>query len=174
MSLRLTPFARRWGAGLVAGAIVLGVGAGYGLVPPLPPLTVRQMAAPKAAMGTVLGMAAPTARRTPLKTPFTAAHEGRTPPLGRVAPPQRLPLKRTAPARLVGFAAAGEDSRAILLWEGRQVVLAPGESAGALTLLSVAEEGAWVRAAGEERLLRLPAPSGQVASLLPHRHEGRG
>ena len=44
-----------------------------------------------------------------------------------------------------------------------QVVLAPGESSGALTLLAVEADGVRVREAGEERQLRLPSPMAAMA-----------
>lgn len=178
---RWTPFARRWGAPLAAVSVALGVGAGYFLVPSPLPLTVRLPEAPSAETDTVLGMAAPAPRRAPLGTPFTLTHEGRAHPEKRAerppaaAPTKAAPPYRSAPARLMGVVTAAQDSRAILLWDGQQVVLAPGESSGALTLLAVEADGVRVREAGEERRLRLPAPVAAMAEgNSGERSEGRG
>lgn len=178
---RWTPFARRWGAPLAAASVALGVGAGYFLVPSPLPLTVRLPEAPSAATGTALGMAAPAPRRAPLGTPFTLTHEGRGRPEKRAerppadAPTKAAPPYRSAPARLMGVVTAAQDSRAILLWDGQQVVLAPGESSGALTLLAVEADGVRVREAGEERRLRLPSPmAGMAEGASGERSEGRG
>lgn len=178
---RWTTFARRWGAALAAASVAIGVGAGYFLVPSPLPLTVRMSESTSAATGTVLGMAIPAPRRAPLGTPFTLSHEGRVHPEKRaerppaVDPPRAAVSSQSAPARLMGVVTAAEDSRAILLWEGRQVVLAPGESSGALTLLAVVADGAWVREAGAERLLRLSSPMAEMAGRTPMgRSEGRG
>lgn len=179
LHLRLTPFARRWGLALLIGSVAIGVGAGYVLVPSLPPLTVQLPERGAVDAGAVFGMAVSPPRRRPLKTPFTLLHEARNMP---ERPSRGSPAAPSVPAaapsrleavRLVGVVTADVGSRAILLWEGRQVVLAPGESCGALTLLSVAEDAARVREAGAERLLRLPDPM-EAAQGSALRREGRG
>ena len=177
LRLRLTPFARRWGLVLLTVSVGIGVGAGYVFVPPLSPLAVRLPECETVAAGPTFGMAVSPPRKSPLKTPFTSVHGARmvperTPKAVPTAPSVPLPIAPRKLTRLMGVVMAETDSRAILLWEGRQVVLAPGESCGALTLLSVAEDAVRVREVGAERLLRLPNPmeAKEGASLF---REGR-
>ena len=182
---RFTPFARRWGVMLLTASVAIGVGAGYFFVPTPPPVTVRLPEARPAMMGAVAGMAAPSPRRLPLGTPFTRGHERRrtlsesrpslippvTPPTPSIAASRS---GSAGPAQLVGVVTTAENSRAILLWKGRQVVLAPGDSDGMLTLLSVAEDTARVREAGTEHVLHLPRHAAEAERCPAPRREGRG
>ena len=167
---KLTPTGRSWGGVLIVGAIASGVGAGYLFVPPAPPpIAVLQPEARRAETTTpTFGMAVPAPRRVMLKTPFAVPHEVREAPAKPFAAPVETPSALSFPAapkaasvKLVGVVTAERGSRAILLCGERQVVLAPGDSCGSLTLLAVTEQTATVREGGAERILKLPETEGR-------------
>lgn len=168
---KLTPTGRSWGALLIVGALASGVGAGYLFVPPAPPpIAVLQPEARRAETTTpTFGMAVPAPRRVMLKTPFAVPHEVREAPAKPFAAPVETPSALSFPAaptkaasvKLVGVVTAERGSRAILLCGGRQVVLAPGDSCGSLTLLTVTEQMVTVREGGTERILKLPETEGR-------------
>ena len=168
---KLTPTGRSWGGVLIVGAIASGVGAGYFFLPPAPPpiAVLLPEAGRTETTPPAFGMAVPASRRVTLKTPFAVPHEAREAPAKPFAAPVETPpaLKFTAApakaasAKLVGVVTAERGSRAILLCGGRQIVLAPGDSCGSLTLLAVTEQTATVREGGTERILRMTETEGR-------------
>jgi hypothetical protein len=73
----------------------------------------------------------------------------------RESHPEPPPPQREMEIRLVGVASAGTERRAILAVGKRQILLAPGEEKGGVTLVSLTENSATVSTAAGMRELPL-------------------